>query len=98
MDINSLMKQAQAMQKQLEETTKRLNAMQFEGVASNGLVKVVVTGEHKVVSVTIDPEIVNKEDTDMLQDLIMIAMNDAISKAVKSVEDGLGPMANMLGL
>ena len=98
MDINNLMRQAQAMQRQLEETTKRLNAMQFEGSASNGLVKVVVTGEYKVVSVKIDPEIVNKEDTEMIEDMIVIAMNDAVAKVDQSKKDSLGPMASMLGI
>ena len=98
MDINNLMRQAQAMQRQLEETTKRLNAMQFEGSASNGLVKVVVTGEYKVVSVKIDPEIVNKEDTEMIEDMIVIATNDAVAKVDQSKKDSLGSMASMLGI
>ncbi|MDO4198053.1 MAG: YbaB/EbfC family nucleoid-associated protein [Erysipelotrichaceae bacterium] len=98
MDINSLMKQAQAMQKQLEETTRKLNAMQFEGSASNGMVKVVVNGEYRVVSVNIDEEIINKEDKEMLEEMIMIAFNDASQKIDQSKKDGLGSMADMLGM
>lgn len=96
MDINKLMKQAQAMQKQLEQANEELNAMQFEGIASNGLVKVVVTGEYKIVSVDIDESIINKEDKDMIQDLIMIATNDATTKVDQSKKDKLGSMTQGL--
>lgn len=98
MDINSLMRQAQQMQKTIEDKTNKLNAMQFEGVASNGLVKVVVNGEYKVVSVDIDKKIINPDDKEMIEDLIMIAMNDAVEKIEKSKKDELGSMASMLGL
>lgn len=98
MDINSLMKQAQAMQKTIEDKTNKLNAMQFEGSASNGLVKVVVNGEYKVLSVAINSEILNPQDKELIEDLIMIAMNDAIAKIEKSKKDELGSMASMLGL
>ena len=98
MDINKLMKQAQAMQKQLEQANAELNAMEFEGFASNGLVKVVINGEYKVVSVDIDPSIINSDDKDMLQDLIMIATNNAIEKAEKSKKDKFGSMASSFGL
>ena len=54
--------------------------MEFEGTASNGLVKIVMNGEYKVVSVDIDPSILNANDKDMIQDLIMIATNDATTK------------------
>lgn len=98
MDINSLMRQAQQMQKTIEDKTNKLNAMQFEGVASNGLVKVVVNGEYKVVSVDINKEIINPDDKEMIEDLIMIAMNDVVEKIEKSKKDELGSMASMLGL
>ena len=98
MDINKLMQQAQAMQKQLEEASRQINEMEFEGSASNGLVKVTVNGENKVLSVDIEAEILNPEDRDMLQDLIMIAVNDAISKAEDYKQNRLGSMASAMGL
>ena len=96
MDINKLMQQAQQMQKQLEEANKQLNAMEFEGSASNGLVKVVVNGEFKVVSVYIDQSILNAEDKEMIQDLVMIAVNEATDKVDKSKKDKFGSMAQGL--
>ena len=90
------MQQAQQMQKQLEEANKQLNAMEFEGSASNGLVKVVVNGEFKVVSVYIDQSILNAEDKEMIQDLVMIAVNEATDKVDKSKKDKFGSMAQGL--
>ena len=98
MDINKLMKQAQEMQKQLEEANKQLNAMQFEGTASNDLVKVVMNGEYKIVSVEIDPSILNASDKDMIQDLVMIATNNASNKVDESKKEKLGSMTQGLKL
>ena len=81
MDINQLMQQAQAMQQQIEKATEQINATEFEGSASNGLVKVTINGENKVLSVSIDPEVIHPEDKEMLEDLVMIAVNNAIEKA-----------------
>ncbi|MBR4471760.1 MAG: YbaB/EbfC family nucleoid-associated protein [Erysipelotrichaceae bacterium] len=98
MDINKLMQQAQAMQKQLEKATEQINAMEFEGSASNGLVKVVVNGENKVLSISIDPEILNPDDKEMIEDLVMIAVNDAIGKAEETKKERFGSMAGAMGL
>ena len=98
MDINKLMQQAQAMQKQLEKATEQINGMEFEGSASNSLVKVVVNGENKVLSVSVDPEILNPEDKEMIEDMIMIAVNDAIGKAEDTKKERLGSMASAMGL
>ena len=98
MDINKLMQQAQAMQKQLEKATEQINAMEFEGNASNGMVKVIVNGENKFISISIDSEILNPDDKEMIEDLIMIAVNDAISKAEETKKDKFGSMAGAMGL
>ena len=98
MDINKLMQQAQAMQKQLEKATEQINATEFEGVASNGLVKVTVNSENKVLAVNLDPSILNPEDKEMIEDLIMIAVNDAIGKADEMKKERLGSMASAMGL
>jgi len=98
MDINKLMQQAHAMQKQLEKANEQINATEFEGSASNGLVKVVVNGENKVLSVSIDPSILNPEDVEMIEDLVMIAVNDAIAKADNLKKERFGSMASAMGL
>ena len=98
MDINKLMQQAQAMQKQMEEVGKQIDAMEFERSASNGLVKVTVSGEDKILSIWIDPSILNPEDQEMIQDLVMIAVNDAIEKADDYKKNRLGSVASAMGL
>ena len=98
MDINKLMQQAQAMQKELEKANEQINATQFEGSASNGLVKVTINGENKVLAVNIDPSILNPDDKEMIEDLIMIAVNDAIDKADELKKDRFGSMASAMGL
>ena len=98
MDINQLMKQAQEMEKQLEQANKQISSMEFVGSASNGLVKVTVNGDNNVLAIDIQEDIINKEDKEMLQDLIMIATNNAISKASQSKKEKFGSMASSLGL
>ena len=98
MDINKLMQQAQAMQEQLEKKTQEINETDFEGTASNGLVKVVINGENKVQSVSIDPQILNPEDKEMIEDLIMIAVNNAVEKADEAKMNTFGAMANAMGI
>jgi len=98
MDINKLMQQAQAMQKELEKANEQINATEFEGSASNGLVKVTINGENRVLSVNIDPSILNPDNKEMIEDLIMIAVNDAVDKAEELKKDRFGSMASAMGL
>ena len=98
MDINKLMQQAQAMQKELEKANEQINATEFEGSASNGLVKVTINGENRILSVNIDPSILNPDDKEMIEDLIMIAVNDAVDKAEELKKDRFGSMASAMGL
>lgn len=98
MDINKLMKQAQDMQRQLEDANKQITAMEFEGNASNGLVKVKVNGDYKILKVEIQKEIISPDDKEMIEDLIMIATNEAITKADEAKKKKFGSMANSIGL
>lgn len=96
MDINKLMQQAKQMQNELEKANNQINAQEFEGVASNGLVRIKMNGEYRVVSVDIDESIINKDDKDMIQDLIMIATNEAVNKIDEVKKRTLGAMAQGL--
>ncbi len=78
MNINQMMKQAQQMQERLQ---KQMSDMRVEATAGGGMVTVVVNGHKQIQSLTIDPEVVSKEDVEMLQDLILAAVNDANRKA-----------------
>ena len=79
-DLNSLMQQAQALQQQMADMQKNLETVEVTGAAGGGMVKVKATGAQRVVSVEIDPAVMD-EDKDMLQDLITAAVNNALDKA-----------------
>ena len=78
MNINQMMKQAQQMQERLQQ---QMAEMRVEASAGGGMVTVVVNGNKQIQSLKIDPEVVSKEDVEMLQDLILAAINDANRKA-----------------
>ena len=83
------MKQAQQMQERLQ---KEMTALRVEGNAGGGMVTVLVNGGKQVQSITIDPEVVSKEDVGMLQDLIVAAINDAHRKADEAMAQTMGGM------
>ncbi len=91
MNIQKMMKQAQEMQEQLQ---RELAQTQVEATAGGGMVTVVMTGVKQLRSVTIDPEVVSKDDVEMLQDLIVAAINDAQRKVDDEVS---GKMGGMMG-
>ena len=94
--MQGMMKQMQKMQKELEQTQAQLNVTEFVGAASNDLVKITMTGDKKVKDVVIAPEAVDPEDVEMLQDLILMATNDAISKVDAATKAKLGKFANAI--
>lgn len=77
-NMNNLMKQAQRMQKQMEEQAKALEEKTYEASAGGGVVKVVISGKKEITQVHIDPEAVDPDDVEMLEDLVMAAVNEAI--------------------
>ena len=98
MDINKLMQQAQQMQKQLEDVSNSINEQEFTAEASNGLVKITINGEYKILDLDIDSSIIVAEDKEMLQDLIVIAFNNAKEKVDESKKEQLESIASGLNL
>jgi DNA-binding YbaB/EbfC family protein len=89
MNIQQMMKQAQQMQERLQEQMANLRV---EASAGGGMVAVVMNGQKQILSLTIDPEVVSKDDVEMLQDLILAAVNDAhrkVDEALSSQMSGL---------
>jgi len=89
MNIQKMMQQAQQMQERLQ---KQMGELKIEATAGGGMVTVVVNGHKHVQAITIDPEVVSKDDVEMLQDLIVAAINDAhrkVDEAVASQMQGL---------
>ncbi|HKA38953.1 MAG TPA: YbaB/EbfC family nucleoid-associated protein [Burkholderiales bacterium] len=77
--IGNLMKQAQLMQENMKKLQEQLGAMEVEGQAGSGMVKVVMSGRHEVKRVTLDPRVL-ADDREMLEDLIAAAVNDAVRR------------------
>ena len=84
--LGGLMKQAQQMQENMKKVQEQLAAMEVEGQAGAGLVKVVMTGRHDVKRVTVDPSLL-KDDKEMLEDLIAAAVNDAVRRVEATVQE-----------
>ena len=89
MNIQDMMKQAQQMQERLQ---KQMAELRIEATAGGGMVTVVVNGSKQLQSIKIDPEVVVKEDVEMLQDLILAAVNDAQRKADEEMSKSMGGM------
>lgn len=98
-NMNNIMKQAQKMQKQMEEATKELQEKKVTSSAGGGVVEVTVSGNREVTKVKIDPEAVDPDDVEMLEDLIMAATNEALrqieeisAQSMSKITGGLGGM------
>ena len=79
-NMNNLMKQAQRMQRQMEENKKALEEMEFKAASGGGAVEVVVSGKKELKSLTISPDAVDPDDVEMLQDLIIAAVGEAMKQ------------------
>ncbi|MBE7550985.1 MAG: YbaB/EbfC family nucleoid-associated protein [Anaerolineales bacterium] len=90
--------QLQAMQKQMLEAQEALGERTVEVTAGGGAIKVVMTGHQKLQSITIDPEVVNPEDVEMLQDLIVAAVNEAVEASQNLAADEMGAITGGLNI
>ena len=97
-NMQQLMKQAQAMQRKLQEAQQEIAETEVTGSAAGGMVEVTLTGDKTPVSVTIKPEAVDPDDVEMLEDMILAALNDANQQADKLSKDLLGPMGGEAGM
>lgn len=79
-NMQGMMKQVQKMQKEMVQAQDKLNETEFTGAATNDLVKVVFTGNRRMKDLQINEGVVDPEDTEMLQDLVIMAVNDALAK------------------
>ena len=96
-NMANLMKQAQKMQKQMEDATKELEEKEMTASAGGGVVEVTVSGKREVTKVKIDPEAVDPDDVEMLEDLIMAAANEAIRKIDEYSQNTMGKITGGLG-
>ena len=96
-NMNNLMKQAQRMQRQMEETTKELEEKEYTAAAGGGAVEVTVSGKKELLSVKIAEEVVDPDDIEMLQDLIVAAVNEAYRKAESESQAAMSKLTGRLG-
>ena len=96
--MQNLMKQAQKMQQDMQKAQQELEETELEGSAGNGLVTVTVNGKKEVLAISIDPAAVDVDDIEMLEDLLIVAINDAYEQADELSEEKLGAFGNLGGL
>ena len=96
-NMNNLMKQAQRMQRQMEESQKEMETREFTAKAGGGAVEVTVTGKKEVVSVKISEEAVDPDDVETLEDMVKAAVNEALKQADAASAEMMGKMTGGLG-
>jgi len=96
--LGNLMRQAQEMQRRMAKVQEEVAQRTVEAAAGGGMVRCVVNGKQEVVSLTIEPEVVDPDDVEMLQDLVMAAVNEAIKRSQEMVAEEMGKVAGGLGL
>ena len=96
-NMANLMKQAQRMQRQMEEGQKELETKEFTAAAGGGAVEATVSGKKELLKVTLSREVVDPEDVEMLQDLIVAAVNEALRGAEEAGSELMGKMSGGLG-
>ncbi|MFD1428593.1 DNA-binding YbaB/EbfC family protein [Kroppenstedtia sanguinis] len=97
-NMNQMMKQMKKMQAQMAKAQEELAEKEVEGTAGGGVVKVVMNGQKQVLSVEIDPEAVDPEDVEMLQDMVTAAFNEAMKKVDDLVSKDLGKLTGGLNV
>jgi DNA-binding YbaB/EbfC family protein len=88
-DLQKMLKSAQEMQESMQ---KEMAALRREGSSGGGMVTIILDGQKNVISLKLDPEVVNKDDVDMLQDMIMAAFRDAAAKVDEDLAQRLGSL------
>ncbi len=97
-DLMGLMKQAQAMQQKLQDAQAELETLEVDGAAGGGVVTVRVTGKGQLKAISIDPSLMNPDEKEILEDLIVAAMNDARTKAERVTQERMESLTKGLPL
>ena len=97
-NMNQMMKQAQALQRKLMKAQEELADLEVEGSAGGGVVHAVASGSGELRSITISPDVVDPDDVEMLQDLVVAAVTEALRSAKELEQERLGGLAGGLGL
>lgn len=96
-NMANLMKQAQRMQRQMEEQAKEMEAKEFSATAGGGAVEAVVSGSKKIVKLNIDEDAVDPDDVEMLEDMIVAAINEALDKVDEESSSAMSKLTGGMG-
>lgn len=96
--MNNMMKQVKKMQEQMEKAQAEIEEKEFSSSAGGGMVEATVNGKKEVLSVKINPDVVDPDDVEMLEDLIMVAINDAMTKAANYNEETMGKLTGGINI
>lgn len=97
-NMGQIMKQAQQFQSKMAKVQEELGNETVEASAGGGMVTVVANGRQEIVSIHIEPEVIDPDDVEMLQDLVMAAINDALSRAKNMMNDEMGKLTKGLNI
>ncbi|MBI4855880.1 MAG: YbaB/EbfC family nucleoid-associated protein [Acetobacterium woodii] len=97
-NMNNMMKQVQKMQQDMANLQAELEEREVEATAGGGAVKVVATGKKTILSIKIDPEVIDEDDIEMLEDLVLAAVNEAIAKAEEMVNSEMGKITGGMNI
>lgn len=97
-NMNQMIKQAQKMQEDMANLQTDLEAREYTAASGGGSVTVTVDGKHLIKSIKIDPEIIDPDDSEMIEDLVTVAVNEAINNAIKTAEEEMGAITGGLNL
>ena len=96
--MGNMMKQAQKLQKKMIKIQQELEDKTIESTAGGGMIKVVANGKQQVLSIAIEKEVINPDDVEMLQDLILAAVNDALTQSKDMVSEEMGQLTGGLNI
>jgi DNA-binding YbaB/EbfC family protein len=97
-NISQIMKQAKEMQEKMAEVQKKIEEAEVEGISGGGVVKVTVDGKHNLKKIKIDSSLVDKKEVEVLEDLIVAAVNDATKKISENMSNSLGEISSGMNL
>jgi len=97
-NFNDMMKKAQEMQKKMQEIQDSLSNLEVEGTSGGGMVKIIMNCKNEVKKIDIDPSIIKNDEKEVMEDLIIAALNDAKSKAEEKSQDKMKELTGGLGL
>lgn len=97
-NMSQIMKQAKAMQDKMTEMQKKIEEQEVEGSSGGGVIKVIVNGKNEIKSLKIDPTLINPQEVEVLEDLLVAAMNDANKKLKESASNQMSSLSDGMGL